>query len=57
MILWHSVDGVDQYVRIKHACFLLVVISFHVVIKPSLAGTNLFSIFSFFFCFVFFFCS
>lgn len=54
MILLHSVDGVDQYVRIKHACFLLVVISFHVVIKPSLAGTNLFSIFSFFFCFVFF---
>lgn len=55
MILLHSVDGVNQYVRIKHAWFLLVVISFHVVIKPSLAGTNLFSIFSFFFV-LFFFC-
>lgn len=52
--LLHSVDGVEQYVRIKHACFLLAVISFHVVIKPSLAETNFFSIFLSFLFFVLF---
>ena len=53
--LLYSVDGVNQFVRIQHAFFLLVVISFHVVIKLSLAETNLFSIFSFLFLFCFLF--